>query len=169
MEWTIQDFGALGEFIGGIVVIVTVIYLALQLRTSNSQAEAATELAWTQGLNEIWDRWSRPETIDALRNGFDDFNTLDKNQQVIFQMQVGSLVNHLETAQSLAGRGLLPASYGQVTEDLMVMVLATKGGLQYWEADSKATPNGEERLHMVKAPKRPTPLWSELFPWWEKA
>jgi hypothetical protein len=91
---------------------------------------------------------------------------LSKDQQVIFQMQVGSLVNHLETAQNLARRGLLPESCAQVTEDLMVMVLATQGGLQYWEADSQATPNGEERLRMVKAPKRPTPKWSELFPWW---
>jgi hypothetical protein len=33
MEWTIQDFGAVGEFVGGMVVIVTVFYLALQLRT----------------------------------------------------------------------------------------------------------------------------------------
>jgi len=51
MNWT--AIGAVGELLGGVVVTVTVIYLALQLRGSNRQAEAATELAWIQGLNEI--------------------------------------------------------------------------------------------------------------------
>ena len=39
----------------GVVVIVSVVYLALQMRNSNQLAEASTELAWTHGLNEIWD------------------------------------------------------------------------------------------------------------------
>ena len=41
----------------GVVVIVSVVYLALQMRNSNQLAEASTERAWTHGLNEIWGRW----------------------------------------------------------------------------------------------------------------
>jgi hypothetical protein len=71
MNWT--AIGAVGELLGVVVVIVTVIYLALQLRGSNRQAEATTELAWIQGLNEIWDRWSRPDVTNAIRAGMKDF------------------------------------------------------------------------------------------------
>ena len=94
MDWI--AIGAIGEFVGGVVVIVTVVYLALQLRNSNQLAKASSELEWMHGLNEIWDRWSRPEVFDAIRSGFHSFDDLNQNQQVIFQMQVGSLVNHLD-------------------------------------------------------------------------
>ena len=166
MDWV--AIGAIGEFVGGVVVIVTVVYLALQLRNSNQLAAASTELAWVRGLNEIWDRWSRPEVIDTIRSGLHSFDGLSQDQQAIFQMQVGSLVNHLETALRLAERGLLPSSFDAIAEDMLVMVLSTKGGLQYWELDSKATPGGEERLRRVKSPTRPTPTFDELFPWWRE-
>jgi len=166
MDWI--AIGAIGEFVGGVVVIVTVVYLALQLRNSNQLAKASCELEWVHGLNEIWDRWSRPEVIDAIRSGFHSFDDLNQNQQVIFQMQVGSLVNHLQTALQLTERRLLPNSFEAIAEDLLVMILSTKGGLQYWEIDSKATPGGEERLRRVKTPDHPTPTFDELFPWWRE-
>ncbi len=166
MDWTIQDLGAFGEFIGGIVVIVTVIYLALQLRNSNRQAAASAQIDWLQGLNEIWDRWSRPEVRDAVRSGMEDFLSLDRDKQVIFHMHVGSLVNQLETAKQLVAAGLLPRSFGETTEDLMAMILSTKGGLQYWELDSQATPGGGERLRLIREGSRSVPAWNSLFPWW---
>ena len=74
MDWI--AIGAIGEFVGGVVVIVTVVYFALQLRNSNQLAKASSELEWVHGLNEIWDRWSRPEVIDAIRSGFQSFDDL---------------------------------------------------------------------------------------------
>ncbi len=38
MEWTIQDLGAIGEFVSAFAVVVTLIYLALQVRQSTVQA-----------------------------------------------------------------------------------------------------------------------------------
>ena len=32
MNWTIQDLGAAGEFVGAIGVVVTLVYLAYQIR-----------------------------------------------------------------------------------------------------------------------------------------
>ena len=34
MEWTIQDLGAVGEFVSSLAVLITLIYLALQIRQS---------------------------------------------------------------------------------------------------------------------------------------
>lgn len=161
-----QLLGNVGEFIGGVVVIVTVVYLALQLRNANRQAAAAAEISWTQGLNEIWDRWSRPDVRDAVRAGMEDFLSLDRDSQVIFHMHVGSLVNQLETAKRLVEAGLLPQSFGETTENVMTMILGTKGGLQYWELDSQATPDGGERHRLIRTEGRSVPAWNSLFPWW---
>jgi hypothetical protein len=39
MEWTVQDFGAVGEFVGAIGVVVTLVYLAYQIRQNTFQLE----------------------------------------------------------------------------------------------------------------------------------
>jgi len=39
---TIQEMGAAGELIGGIAVIFTLIYLALQIRQNTKSAQALT-------------------------------------------------------------------------------------------------------------------------------
>ena len=46
MEWSIQDFGALGEIVGGIGVIASLIYLGAQIRFSAkaTNAESVREL-----------------------------------------------------------------------------------------------------------------------------
>ena len=38
MQWSIQDLGAIGEFVGAFAVVVTLIYLTLQVRQSTVQA-----------------------------------------------------------------------------------------------------------------------------------
>jgi len=40
---TIQDWGAIGELVGGVAVIVTLIYLALQVRQNTRQFSRSVE------------------------------------------------------------------------------------------------------------------------------
>jgi hypothetical protein len=41
MEWTVQDLGALGEFIGAIAVVATLAYLAVQVRRTRAEMRRA--------------------------------------------------------------------------------------------------------------------------------
>ena len=43
MEWSIQDLGALGEFVGSVAVLATLVYVALQIRQTNENARANVE------------------------------------------------------------------------------------------------------------------------------
>ena len=71
MDWTIQDLGALGEFVGAIAVVVTLAYLAIQIRqaktvlaesarSSRLQSEmdvllaTAGESIWAAGMEKIY-------------------------------------------------------------------------------------------------------------------
>ena len=44
---TLQDWGALGELIGGVAIIVSLIYVGLQVRQSTHATRAATSQAFT--------------------------------------------------------------------------------------------------------------------------
>ncbi len=50
MEWTIQDLGAIGEFVGAFAVVVTLIYLAKQVKHSSEVAKVAS---YHQGIGQI--------------------------------------------------------------------------------------------------------------------
>ena len=58
----IMELGALGEFIGSIGVIVTLGYLAIQIRQNTRSAKAATYSATTDG----WARYLQAQSVDDL-------------------------------------------------------------------------------------------------------
>jgi hypothetical protein len=149
------------------VVIASLVYLAIQIKQSNRHAEGAAETAWLQGLNSIWDSWADSDsTMNALRRGFGGFGRLTKNEQAIFHMRVGALVNHWLLAKQLHRKALLSSEILEQMTDVVVSVLATKGGLEYWEHDAHATPGGLELLNLVKSGDRNVPSWDQLLPWW---
>jgi hypothetical protein len=50
---TIQDLGSIGEMIAAVATIITLLYLAIQLRASNRLARASTSRAPNSDLNAI--------------------------------------------------------------------------------------------------------------------
>lgn len=164
MNW--EAIGAIGDFLGGVVVIASVAYLAVQIRQSNRHAEASAELSWVHGLNEIWDRWTHESTTDSIRRGFKDFDSLSKNEQVVFQMQVGSLINHCMVADQLWQRRLLPSETREAAVDILARVLATPGGRQYWTVDSQASPEAPVLMQEVEA--RSPMAFNDVFPRWSE-
>ncbi len=138
MNW--EAIGAIGDLMGGVVVIVSVVYLAVQIRQSNRHAEASTELSRFHGLNEIWDRWAAESTMIAIRKGLKDVDALSKNEQVVFQMQVGALVNHCMVAEHLWRRRLIAEETREAAVDVLARILRTPGGRRYWELDMQASP-----------------------------
>jgi hypothetical protein len=159
-----EAIGAIGDFMGGLVVIVSVAYLAIQIRESNRHAEASAELIWLHDLNEIWDRWTIESTMVAIRRGLRDFDSLSKNEQAIFQMQVGALVNHCMLAERLWQRRLIAKETREAATDVLARVLRTKGGRKYWEFDAQASPEAPALMREIEA--RSTEPWDEFFPWW---
>ena len=162
MNW--EATGAIGDLMGGLVVIVPVAYLAVQVRQSNRHAEASAELVWLHDLNEIWDRWTIESTIVAIRRGLLDFDALSKNEQAIFQMQVGALVNHCMLAERLWQRRLIAEETREAAIDVLARILGTKGGRRYWKLDAQASPQAPALMREIET-RSPKP-WDELFPWW---
>jgi len=54
---TISELGSLGEFIGSIVVVITLIYLAIQVRQNTLQSNQSMRVAQTQISNEITQKY----------------------------------------------------------------------------------------------------------------
>ena len=165
MNWEVIT--AVTEVAGLVAVVASLIYIGTQTKQTNDHATATSETAWMDALNRIWDSWAADErTISVLRQGFGSFNGLSKTDQATFQMKVGQLVNHWLLARQLEEKGLFDPKLSEEIHKVVIAVLSTPGGLEYWEHDAKATPDGIELLSAVRERKGEEPSWIELMPWW---
>ena len=77
MEWSIQDLGAIGEFVGAIAVVVTLAYLAIQIRQNTASVEisrsahsATVETELNKRFHELRrDQYADPELARIYREG----------------------------------------------------------------------------------------------------
>ena len=53
MEWSIQDFGAIGEIVGGIGVIASLLYLSVQIRQNSRSTKAEAVQAAQQSMVDL--------------------------------------------------------------------------------------------------------------------
>ena len=165
MNW--EAVSAIAEVTGLITVVASLIYIGAQSRQANIHATANAEVAWLDALNQTINSWVSDErTTSAIRNGFGSFNTLSKSDQAIFQARIGSIVNHWILAKQLSQKGLISSDIVEEVNKIVIAMLSTPGGLEYWEHDSKATPGGIELLTMIKEQAGRAPNWIELMPWW---
>ena len=65
MNW--EAVGAIGEVLGALVVTVSLIYLALQVRQANLQAQGSAHADWFINWNDLLKGWiSDAETIEEV-------------------------------------------------------------------------------------------------------
>lgn len=166
MNW--EAISAIAEISGLIIIVVSLLFISSQTKQANDHASASSEIAFTEGIDKIFNSWASDEhTSDVIRRGFSSFNGLNDNEKVLFQMRVGSIVNQLNLAQQLSEKNLLSKELANEVEKVTISILSTDGGLEYWEHDSKVTPGGEELLAKVREAKGKIPNFTDLVPWWK--
>lgn len=70
MDWTIQDYGALGEVIGSIGVIATLVYVAIQIRQNGKLVDNALGATRAQNLSTITSRYNAISFTEEAASGF---------------------------------------------------------------------------------------------------
>ena len=76
---TIQDLGAIGEFIGSGLILVTLVYLAIQTRQSKETAELETARMVVADFNDLWTRLAdNRQLATMIRVGINDWERLGK-------------------------------------------------------------------------------------------
>ena len=110
------------EAVGAIAVVISLVYLASQIKQANLQAQGAAHSDWFVGWNDSIKGWiADRDTIHALQRGFDDFNALSKVDQAVFAQQLAAVINQWHLAVDFSERGLRQESVrnGIRCEDLL--------------------------------------------------
>ena len=136
---TIVELGALGEFVAAIAVVITLIYLALQIRQNTRATRAASFHAITDSFNHV--NISLAQTPDLARiwlAGATERSSLSDEEKWQFDLICLSYFHVFETvhyqARVGAGEGGLVAAEERSLETL----LATSGVREWWEENPYA-------------------------------
>ena len=108
---SIEFLGNIGDFIGGIGVIVTLIYLALQIRQNTVATRADSYQAVVSSASD----WSRELSLNAeiceiLQRGAEDYNALDVVERLRFNLAMSSYFRNMENLHLKFRAGAVDAS-----------------------------------------------------------
>jgi len=159
-----QLLGNYGEFVGAIAVVVTLAYLAVQIRQSNNLENAESIRTTTQNyVNTILQ-------VDAplFRKAMVDFDRLNGDDQMKIHNYLIAMFLIAQTEVKLSGRGL-----GEVSDYPPVLASWTRApGIQKWwslvgpsfSADFQSYIEELRELGMDKAPIHESMPWVAASP-----
>lgn len=132
MNW--EAIGAISEIVGALAVVLTLAYLALEVRRSRLSAESDAVDALSAGMNNInVSTWSIPDFYELWVTGFTDPDNLDATQWGQFYMVGQTYLNHFVTISKHYQAGTLPESEWQAYGRGMSHIFNSPGGRRLCE------------------------------------
>ena len=129
---TLDALGNVGEFIGALGVIASLFYLAVQVRRSMALARAQSqrEISNLYAIHHVM--ILQPDQIEINRRGYKDFSALSKDEQARFHHLHSPLLQQCELVSRMHRQGLVEDDSYQGWRSLMLSILSTPGGRQWW-------------------------------------
>ena len=124
----IMELGAVGELVGGVAVIATLIYLGLQVRHSAATGRVTASAAMSDGFNRAISQFDLNLAKRAMMPGVDG---LTPEERFLWASQLYIVFCHLETMFFQGEEGLLQP-HGIARERTVMVWFATAPGVQAW-------------------------------------
>ena len=164
---TLQDWGALGELVGGVAVIATLIYLAMQTR----QARRAAVAQAPQWISDGYRSWfiaprQDPEFADLVLRAVHSWSELGPVDQFRVHCYWAEMVVHLDAILTLQAQGVIDDDRVDAWVDNCLGLLLTSGGREWWR-DTKFifTPQVRGELERrLQAPSTLPAAWTAALP-----
>lgn len=132
MDW--QAVSAIGEMIGAIAVLVTLVYVAVQIRQNTAAVATATYESVLAGWNDVtMVVASNPELARIAFHGMYSPDTLSENDAIQFSFLMRSVCNQWLKLLRLKQSGALSDADWAVFAGEAPQVLGTPGGRAFRE------------------------------------
>ncbi len=137
----VETLGNLGDFIGGIAVVASLIYLAIQIRHNTASVRAASG----QGIVESFRKTNRmlldSEGLqDVFLRGLREYPDMEQPARVVFGAFMSDNLLHFQGVIALYDSGNLNEELYRAYLDFFAAYVATPGGARYWLEFGPACP-----------------------------
>jgi hypothetical protein len=136
MNW--DAVAAIAESLGALGVIVTLGYLAVQIRTGSSVLKTSNYME----LNHLATTFTAqlagdPELLSIFLRGQESYVRLSKEEQGRFHMLMSNMINPHETAHRLRERGHIDSELHDEMFESISMLFAAPGVREWWLENGK--------------------------------
>ena len=128
-EWA-ELLGNIGEFVGPIAVLATLMYLAIQVRQSNASDRMNTTLNIQSSYNEVGDLFLRDSAV--MSSGFSGMSALSEEEQLKFAVVLHLYFGHIELVKSYEEQGMLDQETLNRTYSALRYYLQLPGVQEWW-------------------------------------
>ena len=167
-----QTFAALlgnyGEFVGAIAVVATLVFLGLQIRTSNKLALAESQ----REMRHIWQEnmFYLGQHSSEFRELLYQFDGMQADRQLKAAHGLIAMGNQVDTLLKMQASGLETEDSVRYLLDAFSGMMSTPGGLQFWQRMTEANMFGDDLLQAVDArlrgrPQQPDKSIAESLEW----
>jgi len=95
---TLDDLGSLGEFISGLAVVVTLVYLALQIRYNTRAVRSSMHQDMVESTLRIAESVSdKPDVGRIVLKADEDYDSLTKEEQIRFEAYAERVFGNFES------------------------------------------------------------------------
>ena len=133
---TVMELGALGEFVSSIVVIVTLIYLALQIRQNTVQQKHEETVSIQHGQNKVLAQMLDPSVVRAFVRTADGDNPASIADRATAIIWVSQYLNHFQIVFDLHNDGSLDDERYDLWKLFTISIVASKGIRAWWDDES---------------------------------
>lgn len=168
MNW--EAIGSIGEAFGAIGVIVTLIYLASQIRQNTSALK-------TTSLESVMNSWrvinrevilGNRENRSVFYRGMNDYEQLTQDEKQVFAAINTEFVLVVHHAWQLHQRGIIDKVDLDAWANLTLGILRTPGGATHWAKQREGyTPTIMEYLDKELEAGAGQPSLIESMPFWD--
>ncbi|HSG96884.1 MAG TPA: hypothetical protein VLA11_02740 [Woeseiaceae bacterium] len=143
MNW--EAVGAIGELVGAIAVIITLLYVGRQIHEANAQTQAMSRYSLIEALGQINVLVANSkENASVFRRGLQN-EELDADESIQFLAMLGQFTNVSSVLFDLHNDGLLPDNQWHLIRNDTISIFSEPGGRKFWNKVGRCTVHADFR------------------------
>lgn len=164
----LQSITLIFNFIGTIVIIISLWYLAKQTQLTNKIAAGESEREVFDSFNDIVHKYSDTESVELLQRAFADYGALSNIEKARFNMiYLIPHVNNLEQCYRLNQLKMMAEVRVERIANLILAMVRTPGGQEAWQTLKLAyNPELVAYIEKIGATSQVPPM-NQLFDWFQ--
>ena len=129
---SLSEITGIAEIIGSIAIVVSLIFVGLQVRQNTSQIAAnsvGTGLSFFEATNNLT---TNPETVDVVLNGLNDFDGLSTSEKAEFDGLMFNVMTKFFMARQFYLQGTVTEADYASYEDTLARIVRSPGAMTWW-------------------------------------
>jgi hypothetical protein len=160
-----EAIGAIGEVLGTLAVLITILYLSRQIKLSTAQQRSESQRSVSEEFNRMMDVYYDRESSQAMNEAFNHWEEASLQERSVLAAFLYKYGNHVQTMFFMWKSGIMEEEVYFSEELAFLSIICTAGGKEWWNTvKGQYSDTLIRRLEQVAEEQTILPL-TEQIPW----